>query len=121
MDLLSEIKEARRYILAHSKSAVESDALGKKYTIRMETSPFYFLEALSQIAREKNARVYAYVNKEKTSYELTPSKDKKEVYIVSGNKIYTMTSDYMLIECNSPEDMKRIYNNTPKNWLDIQK
>ena len=103
MDLLSEIKEARRYILAHSKSAVESDALGKKYTIRMETSPFYFLEA------------------EKTSYELTPSKDKKEVYIVSGNKIYTMTNDYMLIECNSPEDMKRIYNNTPKNWLDIEK
>lgn len=121
MDLLTEIKEARRQINLQSAARIDYDSLGYKYYLTIKETPKFFLEALSQIAKEKNTRVYAYVKTEKKTYEFTPAKNKKEVYIVAGDKYYTMTEDYFLIENNTPASIKNAYNNTPSHWFDVEK
>lgn len=121
MNLLNKIKETRRQINLHSIIKADNDTMGLKYYLSISRAPRLFLEALSQLAKEKSARVYAYVKEEKKAYEFTPSKDRKEVYIVSGNKYYTMTENYTLIENIMPLDIKNIHKNTPVHWIGQEK
>ncbi len=121
MDLLKKITEARRYVLSHSNSNVSQDALGLKYTMIIDYVPQFFLEAISQIAKEKNARITAFIKKNNNVYEFTPSNDKKEVFITVGNKTYTMTEDYLLLENTTPEQIKKVYSNSAKNWFNFEK
>ena len=121
MDFLRKVKEARRYIVLNSQTNIMSDAFGDKYVMAINKAPTLFLEAMSQITRDKNTRISLYVQKEKKIYDFTPAKDRKNVYISVDDKLYTMTEDLMLLENTTPTDIKNMYHNTPNNWFGIEK